>query len=284
MKQIVVHPGTAHRDDFMAVCVLLATLDEVKVFRRDAVPGDLADLNTYVVDVGMEYDPLRHNFDHHQDSSLPCAFHLIMQHLGYHEDAMQMFQWYPFMSMMDVKGPHKAAAHLGVDSSVLFASSSPIEGHILARFSRIAELGPENLLYLLMQELGREFITMIGLKVARLERLKKEARVVDIKHLKAVTCQIEEQPKMSMELFLRSLDDARIAICITPSVRGEGWELLRLGDHSMVDFRLVANNPEIRFVHANGFVATTRTRIPQDQVLALAAGAVIDAESRSFGM
>ena len=77
MYKIVAHPGSAHKDDFMAVSVLLATLGNAEVFRREATSEDMADLNTYVVDVGMEHSPERHNFDHHQDQSLPCAFHQL---------------------------------------------------------------------------------------------------------------------------------------------------------------------------------------------------------------
>ncbi len=82
MYKIVTHPGSSHKDDFLAACVLLATLGDAEVHRREPTDADLADLNTYVVDVGFEYAPERRNFDHHQDRSLPCAFHLVMQYLG----------------------------------------------------------------------------------------------------------------------------------------------------------------------------------------------------------
>ena len=81
MYKIITHPGSAHKDDFMSVSVLLATLGDADVFRCEPTNEDLADLNTYVVDVGMGHAPERCNFDHHQDQALPCAFHLIMKHL-----------------------------------------------------------------------------------------------------------------------------------------------------------------------------------------------------------
>lgn len=278
MYKIVVHPGSAHRDDFLAVSVLLATLDPVEVFRREPTGDDLVDPDIFVVDVGMTYDPPRRNFDHHQDLSLPCAFHLVMKHLGYHEDALSVFGWYPFMSMMDVRGPHKTAEHFGVDASVLLASSSPIDGYILSRFSRVRSLRENDLLYKFMREMGRDMIALIGLKKNRLELLKKEARVVPLKQLKAVLSPIEDNPKLSMELYLRGLDDDKIVICITPSVRGAGWELLRLGDSSLVDFRAIADRPEVRFVHATGYVATTQTLISPERVIELAAQSISGGE------
>jgi hypothetical protein len=274
MPDIIVHPGSAHRDDFLTVSVLLATFDVGVVRRRDPTGEELADPDTFVVDVGMAYDPRRRNFDHHQDPSLPCAFHLVMQHLGHHEDALRMFGWYPFMNMMDVRGPHRTAEHLGVDTSVLLAASSPIDGYILARFSRLESLRPKDLFYRFMKELGRDLIALMLRKKQRLARLRKEARILRVKHLKAVVSTIAKTPKLAMELYLRELNDDCIVMCITPSVRGPGWELLRLGDSAMVDFRAIGHLPQMRFVHANGYVATTRTLLPLPQVLELAARSV----------
>jgi len=274
MYKIVAHPGSAHKDDFLSVSVLLATLRQAEVFRREPTEEDLNDADTYVVDVGLELSPERHNFDHHQDRSLPCAFHLVMQHLGHHEAAMLMFAWYPHMSMMDVRGPYRTAEHLGVDSSVLFASSSPIDGYIISTFASLESLNAQNPLYDLMKSLGENMIALIGRKMERLERLKSEAKVIEIKHLKAVACDIDNSPKLAMELYLRLLDDENIVMSITPSNRGEGWELLRLGDNTIVDFRVIENNPEIRFVHGSGFLAKTNTRLPLEEVVELACMAI----------
>ena len=82
MERIITHPGSAHKDDFLSACVLLATLADAELYRREPSQADLDDAQTFVIDVGMEYDPQRRNFDHHQDPALPCAFHLLMQHLG----------------------------------------------------------------------------------------------------------------------------------------------------------------------------------------------------------
>ena len=276
MYKIVAHPGSAHKDDFLSVSVLLATLKQAEVFRREPTEEDLNDPDTYVVDVGLELSPERHNFDHHQDRSLPCAFHLVMQHLGHHDAAMLMFAWYPHMSMMDVRGPYRTAEHLGVDSSVLFASSSPIDGYIISTFASLESLNAQNPLYDLMKSLGENMIALIGRKMERLERLKSEAKVIEIKHLKAVASDIDDSPKLAMELYLRLLDDENIVMSITPSNRGEGWELLRLGDNTIVDFRVIENNPEIRFVHGSGFLAKTNTRLPMEEVVELACMAITE--------
>ena len=277
MYTIVTHPGSAHKDDFLATSVLLASLDVSAVFRREPTPADLNDPHTFVVDVGMEYSPERHNFDHHHDHSLPCAFHLIMRHLGYHDAAMSMYIWYPHMSMMDVRGPYRTAEHLGVDSNILFASSSPIEGYIISTFAKIDSLTSNDPLFVFMKELGENMITMIDRKMKRLKQLKAEAKIFPIKHVKAVVSSIYNDPKLAMELYLKYLDDDLIVMSITPSNRGAGWELMRLGENNAVDFRAIAKNPEIRFVHTTGFLAKTHDNLAIPEVVNLASQAIAPA-------
>lgn len=275
MMKIIVHSGRAHRDDFMAVSILLASLvGPVQVFRRDPTSAELADPGTYVVDVGMDYAPQRHNFDHHHDPSLPCAFHLVMQHLGLHDDALQLFGWYPFMNMLDVGGPHKTAEYLGIDAEILFASASPIDGYVLGKFSELVCLGTEDLFYGFMKEMGQNLLLLIEEKKARLIRLKNEVQIFPLKQFRVVVSHIAENPKLAMELYLREMGDDKIAISITPSGRGPGWELLRLGENPWVDFRAIAGSPQICFVHANGHVATTHALLPLPEVLDLAARSV----------
>ncbi|MEE4253705.1 MAG: MYG1 family protein [Desulfuromusa sp.] len=274
MYKIITHPGSAHKDDFMSVSILLATLGSAEIYRREATPEDLADPKTYVVDVGMVYDPEKHNFDHHQDPTFPCAFHLVMRHLGYHDAALEVFGWYSHMSMMDVRGPYRTAQYLGVDTSVLFAASSPIDGYILSCFSKLSSLTRQDVFYGLMKDFGEDFIKLVSQKMKRLEQLKKETQILPVKHLKVLVSMIGDNPKLSMELYLRDLGDDEVVMSITPSVRGEGWELLRLGDNLQIDFRHVAKNPEVRFVHANGFMAKTRSLIPLAAVLEIASQAI----------
>lgn len=274
MFKIVTHPGSAHKDDFLSAAVLLAIVGKAQIHRREPTRADLDDPATYVVDVGMEHDPQRHNFDHHQDPALPCAFHLVMQHLGYHEAAMQAFAWYRHMSMLDVKGPYRTAEHLGVDTSVLFASSSPIEGYLLSLFAGQTSLDHQDQLLCFMRNLGADMLALIDRKMQRLELLKAGAKVLPVKQYKAVFSDIHTTPKLAMDLYLRYLDDAQIVMSITPSSRGEGWELLRLGENTVVDFRAIGSSPAIRFVHGSGFMAKTFSRLPLPELLLLASQAV----------
>jgi len=65
-KTLVTHNGTFHADDIFAVATLMLLHDDqISIVRtRDESVVDKADM---VVDVGMEYDPSRQRFDHHQE-------------------------------------------------------------------------------------------------------------------------------------------------------------------------------------------------------------------------
>jgi uncharacterized UPF0160 family protein len=81
---ILTHPGSAHKDEFLACCVLLATAP-CPILRREPTEADLADPAIAVVDVGHRHEPALNNFDHHQlpaDAAPTCALSLVLQHLG----------------------------------------------------------------------------------------------------------------------------------------------------------------------------------------------------------
>ncbi len=62
--KIVTHSGSFHTDDVFAVATLLLKYPDAEVIRsRDKEVVESADI---VVDVGLEYDPKRNRFDHHQ--------------------------------------------------------------------------------------------------------------------------------------------------------------------------------------------------------------------------
>ena len=80
IRQILTHPGGAHKDEFLACCVL-AFQHDVPIVRREPSDDDLADTGVIVVDVGHEHEPERNNFDHHQfpkDSDPVCALSLVL--------------------------------------------------------------------------------------------------------------------------------------------------------------------------------------------------------------
>ena len=83
-KTIVTHPGQAHRDEFLACCLLIAAGEADCVERRDPTDGDLHNPLVIVLDQGKEHDPAMLNFDHHQlprDAAPTCSVTLILDYL-----------------------------------------------------------------------------------------------------------------------------------------------------------------------------------------------------------
>lgn len=275
MKKVVVHPGRSHRDDFLSVCVLLAEYDSLVVERREPTREDLDDLSVFVVDVGDEHDPSKANFDHHQDIGLPCAFHLVMKHLGYHELASQTYGWYELTSRMDVDGPHRVAAEEGLSPELLLSTNSPVEFFMLGKFSEISVMDSSHYLYSLMQELGEGLVSSLDRIHERFELLKSEAQIVDLGEILAIVHNIEENPAMAMEMFRRSLNDSRIAVSVSPSDRGNGWAFYRYADHPSVDFTKISSCDPVSFAHRGGFLAKTATKIPIPAALELVKMAIV---------
>lgn len=88
MTKIVTHDSRFHTDDVFAVATLLLAVGEAEVIRsRDPEVQTTAD---YLVDTGMQYDPARHFFDHHQpggagvrENGIPYAsFGLVWKEYG----------------------------------------------------------------------------------------------------------------------------------------------------------------------------------------------------------
>lgn len=77
-KNIVTHSDTFHTDEAMAIAMLKELHDYCgNVFRtRDEtiLAKAKSDPQTFVIDVGQEYDPAMNNYDHHQKSFTECFY------------------------------------------------------------------------------------------------------------------------------------------------------------------------------------------------------------------
>ena len=137
VRYILTHPGSAHKDDFLA-CSILADIHQAPIVRREPVAEELEDPSVCVVDVGGEYSPERNNFDHHQfpaDSAPACALTLILKHIGIYEDARRFCEWLEPTEWFDTRGPVETAQWLGIEREVLHQLNSPIDITLLRRFA-----------------------------------------------------------------------------------------------------------------------------------------------------
>ena len=86
MIKYITHGGTFHLDDVVAYAmfnVMHPNNDLIRIPHNDIEEADLLDPAIFVVDVGLNYDPMTNNFDHHQDSDVDCAALLFWNHYSY---------------------------------------------------------------------------------------------------------------------------------------------------------------------------------------------------------
>ena len=111
IRLIVTHPGSAHKDDLLAVCVLVAK-HGAPIVRRDPTPDELEDASVAVVDIGGVHDAARMDFDHHhfpREHAPTCALSLVLDHLGLYQDALRFCAWLETAEYFDSRGPKRTA-------------------------------------------------------------------------------------------------------------------------------------------------------------------------------
>ena len=67
-----------------------------------------------------------------------------------------------------------------------------------------------------------------------------------------------DEPSSALASYVRAekLTDVVVAL-VYPDRRGEGYGISRYEDHPALDFTRVANEPDVHFAHASGFVCKT---------------------------
>lgn len=267
MSLIVTHPGkTAHRDDFIASCLMLAySPSSTRLVRKDPTPEDLADADTIVIDVGRQHDPELKNFDHHQlpkGAEPTCSITLVMEHLGFDlQVAREIWPWLEFSEWMDSKGPRATQAHFGMTSDHTLVTQSPIEGQLLHLFGQAYALSPHSTLLMLMKGIGEQMVDYYQQVTDRLQAL--ENGLVDITPVRGgvkvcdlTSIPVPDNPTLGLEIFLQK-HHPDCAVTISLDDRGPGLSLYRRNDDKRIDFKKIEDEPNVSYVHANGFLAKT---------------------------
>lgn len=270
---ILTHPGGAHKDDFLACCLLLA-ISPAPIVRRNPTPEELEDPHFCVIDIGGRYEEELMNFDHHQlprDHPPTCSVSLILQSLGVYEDAKQFCEWLEPTEWFDCRGPVKTADWLGVDREVLNKLNSPIDVTVLRRFAYSEYLGPGDIVWELMKMIGEDLLHYIRSLRERLDYLMKACEIWDVEGSSKVAvlpkaANMPNEPSLGMGRFveMKNLSSEVIAL-VYPDRRGEGYALSRYNDCALLDFSLLEAEEDVLFCHTQGFLAkisaTSKARI-----------------------
>lgn len=273
IKLIVTHPGGAHKDDFLACC-LLAHLHGVPIQRREPSDDDLANESICVVDVGGEHTPQRNNFDHHQfprDAPPLCALSLVLQDLGLYEDALSFCAWLRPAEWLDTLGPNEAAKLMGIPRAAFSELNSPIDITLLNRFANCTELSAEDAIYQVMCMVGEDIVNYVRSLRERLDFLNQHCQwwtiETDSGLIEALFLEqhevIANDPSFGLHAFIvEQGKEEQVHALVYPDRRGNGYGLTRYDDCPRLNFSLIENHPEVRFAHKRGFVAKVETTDP----------------------
>jgi hypothetical protein len=269
---ILTHPGSAHKDEFLACCVLLATAP-APILRREPAAADLDNPAIAVVDVGHRHEPALNNFDHHQlpgDAAPTCALSLVLQALALYADARAFCDWLEPAEWLDCRGPAATAQWLGVSREVVNRLHSPVDSTLLRRFAAATEHKAGEPIWEIMRQIGEDLLSYLRNLRARLSFIGAQAEIWPLAELTGApghalavlflprTEPPPAEPSAGIDRYIREqgLDDRVVAI-VSPDRRGGGYGLSRHRDHPCFDFTRIAGAPDVHFAHARGFVAKT---------------------------
>ncbi len=283
VQKILTHPGGAHKDDLLAVCVLVAIYGE-PVVRRDPTPEELADSSVAIVDIGGVHDPELMNFDHHhfpREHAPTCALSLVLDHLGLYEDALQFCDWLETAEWFDSRGPKKTADWLQVPRRAISQLNSPVDITLLRRFAQSASLEPGDPLYEFMRMVGQDLLDYLRIARERLDfvagHVERWSITCGSETIHAVflprTDPLAEEPSSMVGAYVRSQNlEQQIAAIVYPDRRGSGFGIQRYEDHPSLDFARVEHEDDVHFAHKSGFMCKTTATAP-DRLQALIAAA-----------
>jgi len=294
IKQIITHPGAAHRDDLLATAILLANCSGYPpIIRKEPTASELTDPEIAVIDVGRSHDPDKLNFDHHQfprDGIPTCALNLITQHLGLEESFKLANSWYDLTAVVDCKGPNYAKDWLGLPSlGSFFQMCSPVEKWLLHLFQAAKVIFPEHqrkaistylvkkntfpqttahFLYEALMNMGTHMTDLAQEYKERWDVLP-EIESVDIpnsgfKFFDARRFEKSDNPTLGLNNYISSYRPECV-VSITQDERNKGYQIYRMNDHSAIDLTLLDNDDRILFTHPGGFVAKTKDQNLTDE-------------------
>ncbi len=268
IHSIITHPGSSHKDEFLACAVLLAE-NEIPIIRREPTAEDLANPEIAVLDVGGEHTPERLNFDHHQlprSETSTCALSLVLKYFNLYEDAKEFCPWLEITEWIDCRGPGETAQSLGIDRDILFRLNSPIDIILLRRFASKNEHRSGEPIWEIMRMIGQDLIEYIRSYRERINFLEAHAKIWDFelsgKQFKGLflprTDPLPEDAAAGISNHVIKLGlEKEVLVVIYPDSRGSGYGLRRFKDAKQFDFRNIEHEHDIHFAHAQGFIAKT---------------------------
>lgn len=153
-----------------------------------------------------------------------------------------------------------------MERDVVTRLTSPIDMTLLRRFSQMPVLEPGDPLWEVMRMVGEDLLHYVRSLRGRLDFLHRHAEWWTL-NLKEGTTRVlfvprthpmPDEPSLGMDYFIENLGlSAEVAGMIYPDRRGRGYGMSRFQDDPRLDFTRIADQPEVHFAHARGFLAKT---------------------------
>ena len=270
IKRIVTHPGGAHKDEFLACCVLLAEYP-VPIFRRDPSEAELESASVAVVDVGHRHEPELANFDHHQfprEHPPICALSLVLDHLGLYEDARLFWDWLEAAERFDSRGPNDVAAWLKIPREAVSTLNSPLDITIIRRFAAVDELESDDPLWQIMKFVGEDLLHYLRTLRQRLDWIADKAVFWEVDDFKVLFLEranpLPDDPGLGLGRYIEEQGlKEEVAALVYPDRRGDGYGLSTFNDDPRLDFAELKKEEDVHFAHVRGFVAKTSATDPE---------------------
>ena len=268
IELIITHPGSAHKDEFLA-CAVLLSKHQVPIVRREPTIDDLSNPAIAVIDVGGEHEPGRNNFDHHQfprEQEPACSLSLVLQNLELYEDALEFCPWLQVTEYFDCRGPEETARWLCMDRETLGKLNSPLDSILLRRFADQTLHKPGEIIWENMRIIGTDLIEYITNQREHLKFIAQHAEIRTIEQglitFKVLflprTDPLREDASASLVNYIFSLGlEQEVIGLIYPDSRGTGYGLRRFKDNPSLDFGKLEGQEDVHFIHAQGFIAKT---------------------------
>jgi len=277
MTIIITHPGKAHRDEFVACCLVLAHdraagVVVEDIHRREPAREELDDPDTWVIDVGGRYEPELLNFDHHQfdrDQEPQCAASMVFHHFGMADETI--FPWLEVTRWIDSKGPFATAKEYDLSADTLFLLQSPVEAQMLQLFQEYAVV-PKYLLRI-MDIIGDGWVDYFRKRRAREKLLAECGSVFVVGQYSVFVNPAENDFALGVEEYLRERHPT-VAVVVSKDDRGPGMSLFRRNDHPSFDFSRLASDARIAFAHNGGFIAKTKAPLSATELKELITKAI----------
>lgn len=248
-NKLIVHGGQAHRDDFLAACLVAGMNPSIIIERREPQESDFNDSEVLILDVGMRDNPELGNFDHHIEG-IKTSFSWLNEvfELGLEEES-----WYQPSIILDNRGPFALGKELDVTPDSMKGLISPIEQAMLGLFTQTKEIKEGDPLFSIMRE--------IGLSLIKFGQMRKEL------YVKWSSCSFVKEMDGAKLLIIKEVSHPKMAdfakrfggidAIISINFRTKTIELKRLNDSPKIDGLKIKES--CSFVHKTGFLAVLKT-------------------------